>query len=667
MMLWYYLICFLALAYLAAFLYEKISGKNFTCRDFAIIYMVFVGIIDMAFCGVVGILFRHPEYAVNSSVFTVEFMAKYLLLSFFAAVLLPVVRAVYYKRPLLALRASYQKYQKNLVHMNFNRKQRAELSVIVNFFFIFTMIIFIPYDIFFANQPDFQFGFSDFWWITASFGLITFFLLFIISMILPLKWFWGMQSVVFAFTLCAYIQRMFLNLYVTSIVDEQLDTGAHPVWSVLNLAVWGCIIVGMLVLLLIKTDTWKNALMIGSMGLIAVQGVALITLLFTENLSNADRFNTTTEGLYELSPEDNIIVFLLDHYDIADVDLVLKEDPNFYDDLEGFTYFDNAAAVYSRSYPSNTYLLTGLELPEYHTAPYSDCVEKAFSESSFLPTLKQLGFEIELYTLGWIVGDAGGQQASNYSHVEYKLPYFKTVRSMLKCSLYFDMPYAVKPYLGIDGAETSIAEDNIYSEDDAQLYRGLIETGLSTEKSNPSFKFIHLNGAHSPYTINEQCESVPGGVKAIQQFKGCMNIVKEYLDQMKELGVYESSTIIITADHGNMNGRGELNKAVAPILFIKPAYAGFDPLKTSHAQVSHADLFPTIIEAAGGDYDVYGIPIFDIPEGESRTRIFHYTDLIDWAEREVIDYKIPDDIRDFDNWEKVSSKKVYESLYKVAK
>lgn len=646
------LIAFLVPAYLAAWLYERVQKKHFSRREFFVIYMIFVGIINMICFGVVGVVFQHPEYNVSSDLFNIAFTAKYLLLSLVVACVLPVV---------------YRgcKNKVNLENIVLDKKQRLLISGLVNFFFTFTMIVFIPYDIFFANKADFKFGFVNFWWIMASFGLIVFLAFVAISMILSLKWFLRIQSIVFSVTLCAYIQRMFLNFYVTSVVNEGLNAGAHPIWGIVNLAIWACIILGIFILLVIKTNAWKQVLIIGSAGLIFVQGTAFASILLTEELTEVPHL--TTEGLYEVSSENNIIMFVLDYYDYSFLDLLKQEAPDFCDRLDGFTYFDNTSAVYSRSYPANTYLLTGLELPEYYVEPYQDCVETAFSESTFLPDLKNLEFEINLYTNESYVGDIGGSLAANYSPDKYKLSYFKTVHDMLKCSFYFDMPYALKPLFLIYGIDTADVTSNVYQINDAGLYNELVETGLSIGESRHNFKYIHMLGAHPPYTLNEHCEEVPEGVTMMQQLKGCMNIVYEYLEQMKTLGVYEGSTIIITADHGAMVGDGELYQAVGPILFVKPAYAESDSLKISHAPVSHTDLFPTIINAAGGDYEAYGIPIFDIDENEKRTRIFHYSEMDNWSDREVINYKIPDNIKDFSNWEEISSEKVYESLYMVAK
>lgn len=560
---------------------------------------------------------------------------------------------------------AYLRWKEENGPIRFSVKERLKLSLPVNLFFAFTVLVFVPYDTFFSNQSDFAFSFSDFWWIMASFGFMIFVGMMFILMVVPPKVFVLIESLLFSLTLLFYIQRMFLNFYVTSIVTDKLNTGEHPIWRFVNLLIWVGVISAVLFLFCIKIDFWKNVLCFVSAGLILVQGVAMTSLLITEDLSGAEHL--TTEGLYEVASDNNIVVFILDYYNFTFYDAVKEVDPDFYDRLEGFTYFDNTASVYSRSYPANTYLLTGLELDEYYIQPAADCIDKAFSESTFIPDLKELGFEIGVYTKEDYVGKTGGDLIDNYSNEAHKLSYSGTLAGMMRCSLYFEMPYLLKPFFWTYDINSMATEGNQYVADDAKFYTELCEKKLTVSNAECAYKYIHLDGAHPPYTLDENSERVPSGVNDIQQWMGCMNIVYEYLDQMKMLGKYDSATIIITADHGIMAGTGDLTSAVAPIMFVKPAYAPASNLTISHAPVSHTDIFPTIIEAAGGDCNAYGKSIFSINENENRPRIFHYAQMTDWLDDNVVDYEITENVRDFENWRVKSTQKILASLYGVIK
>lgn len=63
----------------------------------------------------------------------------------------------------------------------------------------------------------------------------------------------------------------------------------------------------------------------------------------------------------------------------------------------------------------------------------------------------------------------------------------------------------------------------------------------------------HLFGVHTPYTMNENCEPVEeNSVDREAQLSGIYKIISEYIAQMKEMGCYDNSTIIIKADYGGL-------------------------------------------------------------------------------------------------------------------
>ena len=51
----------------------------------------------------------------------------------------------------------------------------------------------------------------------------------------------------------------------------------------------------------------------------------------------------TQEGLFDLSQNDNVVVFVLDMFDTATMDEVLEDDPAVLDEFTGFTYYHNSS------------------------------------------------------------------------------------------------------------------------------------------------------------------------------------------------------------------------------------------------------------------------------------------------------------------------------------
>ncbi len=75
-----------------------------------------------------------------------------------------------------------------------------------------------------------------------------------------------------------------------------------------------------------------------------------------------------------------------------------------------------------------------------------------------------------------------------------------------------------------------------------------------------------------------------------------LNIVAEYLRDLKDSGLYDEATIVVTADHGEWYLADEITGPTAPMLMVKPSTAagGSDaPVKTSDAPTGHLDLART--------------------------------------------------------------------------
>lgn len=95
--------------------------------------------------------------------------------------------------------------------------------------------------------------------------------------------------------------------------------------------------------------------------------------------------------------------------------------------------------------------------------------------------------------------------------------------------------------------------------------------------------------------------------------KGCMVIVGEYLNQLKELGVYDDATIIITSDHG-----GPRDSQV--IFFMKNPHETHNEMPVSNAPIGLTEFQATIAQAAGIDYTPYGPAVGDISPTLPRER-----------------------------------------------
>ena len=128
---------------------------------------------------------------------------------------------------------------------------------------------------------------------------------------------------------------------------------------------------------------------------------------------------------------------------------------------------------------------------------------------------------------------------------------------------------------------------------------------------------------------------------------------------MKDLGIYDDATIIITGDHGKSTDFDTPIKPITTGLFVKPKGSSGTPLAISSAPVSHANFQGTVAEAAGITSGEFGPSVFQVPEDADIVRQFLFRrDEPDYSASYLEEFEIRGDSRDFANWRKVGVKPI---------
>ena len=179
-------------------------------------------------------------------------------------------------------------------------------------------------------------------------------------------------------------------------------------------------------------------------------------------------------------------------------------------------------------------------------------------------------------------------------------------------------------------------------------------------ESKGSFLFYHMLGSHDPFVMDG--DGNPASFSnyfegRFEQTRGNLKTVFAYIEMLKEKGVYDNTTIIITADHGLTGTYPELDAERVLSLFIKPAGADPEaPLQHSHKQVCQDNLRASISSYFGLTDGQGHRTIESIGEDEEMVRYFWMNGSdANKSHRDVnlITYKITGDANDFDNWEMV--------------
>lgn len=176
------------------------------------------------------------------------------------------------------------------------------------------------------------------------------------------------------------------------------------------------------------------------------------------------------------------------------------------------------------------------------------------------------------------------------------------------------VPYVMKPLLYTDLSEYYSMvhqQEGTVSSDNTWFLENIQNGAMKLDDSSKRYIVQHLTGNHEFRTAADGTEKVGSSLE--ENSKGCMSIMNAYLDELKELGVYDNSTIIITSDHGGPRDSQS-------IFFMKKAQEQHEGLIINHAPTSLKDFQATIIKAAGLDHSAYGRTFDEIEENEVRER-----------------------------------------------
>lgn len=542
------------------------------------------------------------------------------------------------------------------------------LSVLpVSFFAVLTLLFFGPLEVFWGNVVEFKFSIATITLLLALVCLVLSAVFALLVSLLPTKLLKAANAIIFGGGLCVYAQSVLLNGHMGSL------TGESDVYSqsliIGNLALWilifGAVIATWMIMSKLKKSKYFfKGIRFAACLLMAMQLVGLVSVYLkvdTESESLKDRYFTQT-GRYELAQGENVVYFIIDTCDGSFVSEALAQEPELFDAFGGFTYFPNATTTHSRTYPSLPYLLTG-EIC-YFDKPYTQYINEAYESSSFIEDMDALGTDIRLYTGEQYLGQSVADKVDNYITYDSasldSIHFIGFMKKAVKVSAYRCAPYLLKDKFRYSSEE--INADTIKGNSDKAvifddpLFAQEIRDGSITvnDEYSKAFRFYHLFGTHPGAVMDEYGNRNPD-VSLIQATRGCLRVVGEYIAEMKENGTFENATIIITADHGNSVTSDDLSLTIPTscLMLVKPAGSSdAQPVKTSNAPVSHADLFATVIDGLGGDATKYGRTIWQIGEEEDRERLYYHTALYSDKDGEVVlrEYAVRGDARYLENY-----------------
>lgn len=505
-------------------------------------------------------------------------------------------------------------------------------------FSLFFMIVFYgPLDILLWNQYDADINYLL---VAIPLGAITILGTIASAMVIAL-----LKGVIFdtvnvfflSLLISAYIQGTFLNIDLGDLRGDSIAWQLYSTHSVVNLIVWIAIFAACKIIYSLFTKQYKKIVLFLCFMLFGMQlcggAATLINYYSTQSGAEEEEKQLILSGKdqYVMSNEENVIIFVLDDFPNRTLrNIISSIDEDILEKYADFTWFDNCNMEYKSTYPGMIHLLTGYEYDyKEETEANIENAWQADLTKNIYGTLSDAGYETNLYMVGprYVCGLDIERIADTFSNVvpdegEETVITKGLINQFLRLSLYRYVPHALKASFWTSTGEvgTQIAAAKTARPIETSYdFCGTVLSGDALKKQaiNKQVKIHLLKGAHSEYLVDRNGNYVPEGTDKNEQACGYLTVVAEYMDQLRELGLYDNSTIVVTTDHGtNVHPQG--------IFLIKRKGETHEETQINHATISQGDVMMTVLDALGLDYSDFGVSAFDREEDDKLIRHVYF-------------------------------------------
>ena len=418
----------------------------------------------------------------------------------------------------------------------------------------FMICVFAPLEAYFANQKEFWFTFLQILpMVLIVFALSVVTLTFVLLCLKKTKLAVWIYVFLFCTMLYLYIQGNYVprEYGVLNGMDIQWNSyHAYAITSLILIAIF--FVLWIVISLKVKEKIYTIGRWICT-GLLLVQLITLMILVIQKGTGEKGTNVITTKDMFNLSEDRNIIVFILDQFDSTDMQELLNTDTNnkYSGILGNFTYYPDALGGYPSTIGSVPYILTGKKYENGET--YRDWVDNGYRDSIIYEAMRNNGYSVGLYTYPQFVNP---DYTVNAESAEYIInSYSGFAKIMYKLVAFNYMPHQLKKLFFTESGEfekiRSSREYDVYSPDTPQFYELLKREGLTFSNKDNNFKVYHVDGTHPPYTFDEKLTSETDRVYDVyDEAEGCLHLLNEYMQILKENNAYDDTAIIVMADHG---------------------------------------------------------------------------------------------------------------------
>ncbi len=398
------------------------------------------------------------------------------------------------------------------------------------------------------------------------------------------------------------------------------------------------------------------------------------------------RHTFTQEGVLQLSPEKNVLIYIIDTFQSDVFAEIITDQPELKNTLDGFTYFPNSISAFPKTYASIPNILTGKAFD--NSTPFPLFLRDAYLANSAPKVLKEKGFDVRYRSFTWQPYLADPLVADNLTDIKSaegrQWMQSHEFNQLSNLALFRLSPFLLKPWVYNDNEfrlrESPIPQDTSHPVDHLSEVESVYSGGnkvedlkfhdevmafLSTEGNKPAFRVFHFAGVHEPLSLDQDLNYIGKQSNSRGPFKeqaiGMLKMLDLEFQRLREIGAYDNSLIFVVGDHGCGEHRQvgfrsaaaldlgleidlnipdnpvgeEVIRGAVPVILVKPmGSSGIMDLSTAPVQLG--DIPNTIFQELGYGKAADGPSILEIPESSDRKRYHRQYRFAGWGQDFIV-------------------------------
>ncbi len=381
--------------------------------------------------------------------------------------------------------------------------------------------------------------------------------------------------------------------------------------------------------------------------------VALQIVLVAATAAKADpearaKWEGPPDAIFEVSSKQNVFHFVLDGFQ-SDVflDIVEADRAEMDRRFSGFTFFANHAGAFPTTIVSIPAMLTGHAYRNQE--PMRRFMNRHFKGGSIYGVMRSQGYQVDVVSgLQYDKASATNYYRLPTPYVTYEAYVRFTAWQLADLSLFRHSPHLLKPAIYNDqswrlqntfGQQNADTAGRRHLPVNGEAFLRDFTPRLHVGHDRPLYKYVHVGIPHWPMTLDADCNYIGINRASRELYTGqarcAVRRVAEFLDKLRQLGLYDTSLVLISSDHGiaippdGFSGDREtvggplsnMSGSALALLVVKPPN-GSGPLVISQAPTTIGDIPATIVDTLGLNNPFPGVSAMKVDEHAARLRSF---------------------------------------------